>query len=58
MWAAHIGPDPAGRNDHQRAPVVSVPGRVAAHQGIERSLAAAIDLPSALLVIGDAAEAR
>lgn len=53
--AAEVRADPARRHQHQRAPILLAARGIAAHEGVERRLAAAINFAHAGGVVRDAA---
>src|ERR1700722_16793992 len=55
LGSAHIGPPPAGTHGQQGSRFMEVAGREAAHEHVERRLAAAIDLEVPALIVGVAA---
>jgi len=56
--AAESSLDPARGHEQQGSALVAVASRVAAHEHVERGLAAAVDLEAAPFVVGDAALSR
>ena len=55
VQAAHLGLDPAGRDDELGAPIIGAVSRVALHQHVKRGLARSVEIPTAF-VVGDAAQ--
>ncbi len=55
LGAAHIRSHSARRHEQKRSRIIGVAGGEAAHEHIERRLAATIDVIRAVLVVGDAA---